>query len=204
MSKKILMLVAGFLAGLSLLLIGASLIGQPAGFRGSSIDPADAAGDFALLDQDRQLFRLSDQRGQVVLVFFGFISCPDVCPATLAEFKKVRSELGDQANQVRMVFITVDPDRDTPEGMRAYLNLIDPEIVGLTGEPGELEEVWKAYGVFVEKQVGSAAGGGYEVTHTARVYAIDRQGKLRLTYPFGTPVEDLVHDIRVLLKEKVG
>ncbi len=120
-------------------------------------------------------FRLSDQKGQIVLLFFGYTHCPDVCPVTLSHFKQIKADLGDQADQVRFVFITVDPERDTADQLSQYLPNFDPDITGLTGSRQSLESVWKSYGVYQAKQeVGSAAG--YLVDHTARTYLIDQQG----------------------------
>jgi protein SCO1/2 len=138
------------------------------------------------------------EAGKVVLLFFGYTRCPDVCPLTLADFKKVKAQLGDQADQVRFVFITVDPERDTPNILSKHLANFDESFIGLTGSREELEPVWKTFGVYQEKQdTGSAAG--YLVDHSSRVYAIDRRGDLRLTYTFGTEPEAIAQDVAQLL-----
>lgn len=170
-------------------------------FRGSVIDPPVAAADFSLRDQHGQTFRLGEQRGQIVLMFFGYTSCPDVCPTTLAQFRQMRARLGDLADRVRFVFITVDPARDTSERMQKYLGAFDPNIVGLGGSEAELEPVWQAYGVYRKVQPGSSAT-GYLVDHSARVYLIDAQGNLRLTYAFGVTADDMAQDARYLLRER--
>ncbi|HEX2980223.1 MAG TPA: SCO family protein [Anaerolineaceae bacterium] len=193
-------LVVGLILGVSVFAFGAGLFGQPYTYHGSALDPAQPAPDFSLTDQHNQPFRLSDQKDKVVLVFFGYTSCPDVCPTTLSDFKRVRAQLGNQADQVEFVFITVDPKRDTPERILAFMQVFDPAIVGLTGSDAQLQPVMKAYGVYAQEQPGASAE-NYLVDHTARVYAIDRQGRLRLTYTFGTPFEDLLQDVQHLVKE---
>lgn len=172
-------------------------------FKGSIIEPPLPAEDFTLYDQQNEPFRLRDQRGEVVLIFFGYTHCPDVCPLTLADFKQIKAELGAEAGRVNFVFITVDPERDTPERLAEHIANFDPAIVGLTGDRTELEAVWNAYGVYAAKaEAGSASG--YLVDHTARVYAIDANGDLRMTYAFGTESEAIAQDVAHLLDEKVS
>jgi protein SCO1/2 len=204
MSRYILWTVAGI--GLGLLLIAALALSRPYTFRGSVIEPAFPAEDFTLSDAQGRPFRLSDQRGSLVLLFFGYTTCPDICPATLGEMKEVRerllkdSRLAEKAETVRFVFITVDPQRDTPERVGQYVSTFDPTFIGLTGSEAELEPVWKSYGVYrALSETESAAG--YLVDHTTRVYLIDAEGNLRLTYTFGTPVDDILQDVRHLLKQ---
>jgi protein SCO1/2 len=170
-------------------------------YQGVLIDPPALAPDISLVDQDGSPFHLDDQRGKFVLVFFGYTHCPDVCPITLSEFKQVKAALGERAGQVEFVFITVDPERDTPERIQGYLANFDPEFIGLTGTEQQLEEVWRAYGVYQERQdSGSAAG--YLVDHSARTYLIDSQGQWRLNYPFGMGSEKMIRDVEHILKEK--
>jgi protein SCO1/2 len=174
-------------------------------FRGSVIDPPAPATDFSLKDQYGQTFQLGDQRGKIVLMFFGYTNCPDVCPTTLLQFKQARAQLGPsgQADRVRFVFITIDPERDTAEKMKTYLGAIDPAIIGLGGSQTELESVWKAYGIYRQKQPGQSPDEYADlIEHSGRVYLIDSQGNLRLTYPFGLQPDDLVQDVMYLLKQK--
>jgi protein SCO1/2 len=169
-------------------------------YQGVLIDPPAQATDFSLKDQYGNTFRLSEQRGEVVLIFFGYTNCPDVCPVTLSEFKRIKADLGDQADRVRFVFITVDPERDTQERMQTYMNNFDSTFFGLSGERTELEPIWKAYGVYQERQdLGSAAG--YLVDHSAIIYVIDQQGRWRLDYTFGMEVEKITKDLQYLLRE---
>jgi protein SCO1/2 len=169
-------------------------------YQGVLIDPPAEATDFSLNDQNGNPFRLSNQRGEIVLIFFGYTNCPDVCPVTLSEFKRIKAQLGDQADQVRFVFITVDPERDTQERMLAYMNNFDSTFIGLRGERVALEPIWKAYGVYQERQdLGSAAG--YLVDHSARIYLIDQQGRWRLNYAYGMEIEKITSDLQHLLRE---
>ena len=183
-----------------LLLMGRQVLSGGYTFQGSLIDPPAPAADFALRDQNGEVFRLSDQKGKVVLIFFGYTNCPDVCPITLTDFKRIKDELGDLAVEVRFVLITVDPERDTVERLRDYLPGYDPSFYGLTGERAQLEKVWRSYGVY---QAGQEAEGeaGYEVEHTARIYAIDKHGSWRLTYPLEMGRKAVIEDVRHLLKE---
>lgn len=174
-------------------------------FRGNVLATPDGtsampAPGFTLTDQYDRLFHLSDQKGRVVILFFGYASCPDVCPTTLSVWKQVHEALGDDAHQVRFVFVTVDPERDTKERLKVHLDLFNSDFIGLTGTEAELEAVYQAYGVYREKVTLSDSALGYQVTHTSSGYVIDPDGAWRLRHPFGTPVEDIVHDIRQLVK----
>ena len=127
---------------------------RPYTFQGSLIDPPVAAPPFELTDVDGRHIQLSDLDGQVVIIFFGYTSCPDVCPVTLTDFLRIREQLGSNAQEVSFVFVTVDPERDTPERMKKYLTNFDPEIIGLTGTRAELESIWASYGVYEAKMEG--------------------------------------------------
>jgi len=184
----------GFLAAMAIFLGSLLTAARSYQYHGSVIEPAAPAPEISLVDQHGNPYTLENQRGRAVLLFFGYTSCPDVCPATMVQFKQIRKALGNQADNVQFVLITVDPEQDTPEKIRSYLEAIDLNLLGLTGSRPDLEAVWKEYGVFVEKN-------GALVNHTARIYLIDPEGNLRLTYMFGSPNEDLVSDIRQVLKE---
>lgn len=172
---------------------------QPYRFKGTEyLDPKPAP-DFELARADGGELKLRDQRGKVVLLFFGFTSCPDVCPATLGDAKRLLAGLGDDADQTEYLFVTVDPDRDTPEVLSKYVSIFDPRIIGLTGSDDTLSAVWDEYGVYVEKVPLEGSAQDYTVTHTARVFVIDAEGRLRLSYSFGTPYEDILGDVRALL-----
>ncbi|MCQ3935932.1 MAG: SCO family protein [Chloroflexi bacterium] len=176
------------------------IFGRPPSFRGTSYaEPFPPAPEIALAKADGGIFRLSEQRGRIVLLFFGYTSCPDVCPTTLAEMKQVMDALRGDSQYVQVVFVSVDPERDTPEKIQAYANHFHPSFIGLSGAEAELEPVWQAYSIFREV-VQSDSAMGVIVNHTARTYLVDSQGNLRLSYAYGTPVEDIVHDIKLLLK----
>ncbi len=178
--------------------------GPAEAFHGFVLDPPQPAPDFTLTDQAQNPFRLSDQKGSVVVLFFGYTACPDVCPATLARYARVKRELGPLADQVRFAFITVDPDRDTPARLREYLGRLDPDFHGLWGTEEEVRRIVDAYGVYVEVVEAPASPVGYWINHTALSYIVDRNGNLRLAHPFGLDPEDMAADLRRLLLEEEG
>lgn len=202
MDRKI--LYAGLGSLLFILTVGAAAVifRQPAAFRGTTyVQPYPAAPEIELTRSDGSRFRLSEMRGEIVLLFFGYTSCPDVCPATMAELRQALSELKQpEAARVKVVFVTVDPERDTPERVQEYVSRFDPAFIGLGGAPEELEKVWAKYGVYREIAEAQSAA-GYIVNHTARVTMIDPQGNMRVSFGFGTPVEDIVHDLKLMLKQ---
>ncbi len=165
---------------------------------GGSFDPS-----FELTDHTGARRTLEDFRGKVVTVFFGFTQCPDVCPGTLIEMKEVMALLGEDADRVQTLFITVDPERDTPEVLAAYVPAFDPRFLGLYGEPDEIARVARGYRVFYEKVPGSSPE-NYQINHTAASYVIDPQGELRLFVKHGSGAEALAHDIRLLLEQAPG
>ena len=185
------------LAGMTLLVVSA----QPYALHGSVIDPAISAPTLPLPATNGSTFDLAQQKGKLLLVFFGYTSCTDVCPATLAQLRQVVDQLGKQSGAVQVVFVTVDPQRDTLEKMQSYVSAFHSDFIGLTGTSGQLDPVWKAYGVYHEIQPNSAQPDNYTVDHSTFVYLIDPKGQLRLTFPLGTNVDDMVQDIRYLLKE---
>jgi protein SCO1/2 len=190
----------GIVIGVALMLVGWQIVQQSYRYQGSLIENPQPAPDFELTDQRGNSFPLSEQRGRLVLMFFGYTNCPDVCPLTLAEYREIKSQLGEQASQVEFVFITVDPERDTPARMNDYVSSFDPTFVGLSGEMADLEKVWSDYWVYRAKvETGSASG--YAMDHTARMYLVDANGNLRLTYPYGFEVEKIVSDLRHMLRE---
>ncbi len=193
-------LVFGLIFGLALVAVGAFAFARPYTYQGSLIDPPLPAADFALDATDGSVFQLSEQRGKVVLLFFGYTRCPDVCPTTLYDFKQIIQSLGEQAQDVRFVFVTVDSQRDSLAHLGDYVQAFDPQITALSGSLEALEAVYADYGVFIQKNdLGSAAG--YLIDHTARVYVIDADGNLSLTFPFGMEAEAMADDIAHLLEE---
>lgn len=185
---------------LGIALIVGLVLKRPYSFHGTVITPPLPVPDFALETANNETFRLSDARGKIALLFFGYTNCPDVCPITLATFKQVYERLGDDAEKVAFVMITADPERDTPDKVAAYAARFNPEFIGLSGHLTDLQKVWSSLGVSVEKQdSGSAAG--YLVSHTASVYVLDGSGNLLMTFPYGTTAIDMASDLSELLKQ---
>lgn len=200
MTRPLSLLLLAIFAGIGLVVVVGKAV-FPYKYRGSLIDPPIQAAGFQLVDQHQQPFRLEDQRGKVNLVFFGYTHCPDVCPITLSEYKQVKAQLKGKADHVNFIFITIDPERDTPEVLHEHIDKFDPAFYALSGEPDQLEQVWKDYLVFRE-EVDSGSAAGYLVDHTSRVYVVDKKGDWRMTYTFGTPVEDVVQDVAHLVEER--
>jgi protein SCO1 len=174
---------------------------QPYGTRLINVRPLEAS-QFSLSDPSGKQVQLSDFSGKVTLIFFGFVNCPDVCPTTMLELKKVYQALSEsERNRVQVVLISVDPERDTKDVLGKYVQFFDPTFVGLTGTPDQISEVAKKYGVFYQKsQIKSATE--YNVDHTATVFALDGKGQLRLIYGNGRAAQTdrVVQDVRWLLR----
>jgi protein SCO1/2 len=202
MKSKSLVLGVGGAVLVLLALVGWRLLAKPYAYHGSLLETPVLAPEIHLNDQDGHSFNLGDQRGKVVLVAFGYTNCPDVCPTTLAQFKQIKAGLGDDAASVRFVLITVDPERDTPERLKQYLGSFDRQFTGLTSSRSDLERVWQEYGVYQQKHAPDSAG-NYEVDHTARIYAIDKGGNFRLTYPYDMQASAIVEDVRHLVEESL-
>lgn len=201
MDRRTLLVGLGSLILIGIVAVWTILFAKPASFRGTVYaEPYPPASEFVLTRGDGTSFQLSGMRGRIVLLFFGYTSCPDVCPTTLAELNQAMGKLGDDANKVQVVFVTVDPGRDTPERAQAYVNHFNPGFIGLSGTEKELTKVWNDYGVFREVVEGASAL-GYLVNHTARVTLIDVNGSLRVSFSFETPVDDIVHDLKLILEE---
>jgi protein SCO1/2 len=201
MDRKILYVGIGSLLFIGVVAAWTILFAKPASFRGTTYaEPYPPASDFTLARGDGGSFQLSQMRGKVVLLFFGYTSCPDVCPTTLAELNQAMGQLGGDAEKVQVIFVSVDPSRDTPERVQEYVNHFNPAFIGLSGSEEELTKVWREYGVFREIVEGTSAL-GYIVNHTARVTLIDASGNLRISFSFETPVDDIVHDLNLILKE---
>jgi protein SCO1/2 len=201
MDRRTLAVGIGIFVFLGFVTLAVILFAPPASFRGTTYgEPYPPAPEIALTRSDGSSFRLSETRGRVVLLFFGYTSCPDVCPTTLAELNQALKDLGESgAGQVQVLFVTVDPERDTPERVQDYADNFNKSFIGLGGSQTELEKVWSDYGVYREIEQGTSAA-GYSVNHTARVTLIDRQGNMRVSFGFGAPVADIVHDLKLVLK----
>lgn len=170
----------------------------PAGFKGVDITGADYAKELNLLDTNGQRRQLSEFKGKVLVVFFGYVQCPDVCPTTLAELAAVKQALGADGARVQGIFVTVDPERDTPELLKAYMANFGPDFVALHGTPEETKAAAKAFKVFYAKVPGKTEG-SYTVDHTAGSYLFDPQGRVRVFSRYGSGAEALTADLKALL-----
>ena len=172
---------------------------RPYSYHGETVEPPAPAADFTLTGPDGKALSLNDFRGKVVALYFGYTFCPDVCPTTMAALSQAMQQLGPKADQVQVIMVTVDPERDSPEKLNQYVTAFDPRFIGLSGTPGEIASAAKPFGVIYEKHAGSAAT-DYLVDHTATTTVIDRDGRIRLIWPYGTPPEELAADLGQLLR----
>ncbi len=185
-------------------IVGRALVGlflltacQPAPYmwHGAELNAAPAP-DFSLPDvTNGGTFRLSDQAGKLVLLYFGYTFCPDVCPATLADLKQALAAPGVDVSRVRVVFVTVDPERDTPDILKRYLGRFDPSFVGLRADSFALEPILQGYGITAIKEVDGS------VTHSSSVLLIDGKGRKRVSFGFGTSAANMAQDIQHILQE---
>ncbi|AMO93524.1 ahpC/TSA family protein [Collimonas fungivorans] len=157
------------------------------------------ARDFALTDHTGKPRTLADYKGKAVVVFFGYTQCPDVCPTTMVEMANVMKELGPQASKVQVLFVTVDPERDTQELLSKYVPAFDPSFVGLYGDQAATDKVAKEFRVFYQKVPGKTPG-SYTMDHTAGSYVFDPEGHIRLFVRHGQGPDPIAHDLKLLLK----
>ncbi len=170
-------------------------------FHGRVMQSLQPISDFTLTAHNGDPVQLQDFRDKIVLLYFGYTYCPDVCPATMAELSKAFDLLDpEEREQVQMLMVTVDPQRDTAEILEQYLGHFDPSFLGLTGSNEEIAAATTPFGIFYQKQEGTIES-GYLVDHTASVSVLDKQGYLRLNYPFNTPGADIAADLSRLLEE---
>jgi protein SCO1/2 len=192
-NSRILVMAAAFLAGLALcfgvVLIVAGRLSSPVAQQIAAI-----GGSFKLTNQDGQVVTDQDLKGHPFLVFFGFTHCPDVCPTTLFEVSEILRALGPDANRTRALFITVDPERDTPAVMKDYLSSFDPHLSGLTGDPEAIAAVAKAYRVYFKRV--PLEQGGYTMDHTAIVYLMDKTGRFVSPFNVKRPIDTAAADLR--------
>ncbi|MFO6420767.1 SCO family protein [Hylemonella sp. W303a] len=188
----------------AVLILGACSEGKQAQFNAIDITGADYAKGFALTDHNGQPRTLADFKGKVVAMFFGYTQCPDVCPTTMTEMVAVKQALstggGNAGDKLQVLFVTVDPERDTPAIMKNYMAAFDPAFLALyASSPEQLAALAKDYKVYYKKVEGKAPG-SYTMDHSAGLYLYDTQGRLRLYARYGSSVESLTADIRQLLK----
>ncbi len=199
MNKSIIIFVIGLVLGIALIALIAIPKLQPYTFHGTVLQSPHPAPDFELTAAHGQKVSLKDFKGKLVMLYFGYTFCPDVCPATLSELRGALNLLGRQADEVQTIMISVDPERDTPEMLAEYVTHFHPSFLGVTGTPDEIAEVATLYGIFYEAHEGTEAT-GYLVDHTATVMVIDQDGHLKLVFPFGEPAENIAEDLEHLLK----
>jgi len=168
----------------------------PSPFHASDVAAKFAQADFRLTDHNGRSRTLADFRGKAVVLFFGYTQCPDVCPTTLSDQAQVMRLLGGDAARVQVLFVTVDPERDTPELLAQYLPVFNPSFLGLYGDAQATAQTAQAFGVVYQKQPTTS---GYSMDHSAGTFLIDPQGKVRLLAPYGQRAEWLAEDIRLLL-----
>jgi protein SCO1/2 len=171
---------------------------EPDEFQSTDITGADFGRQFELVDHYGKLRHLEDFRGKVTVMFFGFTHCPDVCPTTLAELAGVMTKLGDAAKRVQVLFVTVDPERDTPETLAGYVTAFNPEFIGLTGNLEQIAAVAREFKIVYQKVEGSSPD-IYSVDHSAGTFILDAQGRLRLYVRYGQDSDAIASDINRLL-----
>jgi protein SCO1/2 len=169
-----------------------------ASFNAVDMTGADYARDFALADADGRTRTLADFKGKVVVLFFGYAQCPDVCPTTMTEMAQVRQQLGADGDRLQVIFVTVDPERDTPAVMKAYTGAFDPSFVALIPTPEQLAAMAKDFKFYYKKVDGSTPT-SYTVDHSAASYVYDTQGRLRLYARYGAGVAPMVADVKTLI-----
>lgn len=173
---------------------------SPPAFKNTDVTGSDCCQDFRLTDHRGQVRTLADFRGKVVVMFFGYTQCPDVCPTTMMEMTAVQQQLGADAQRVQMLFVTVDPERDTRELLSHYVPAFHPSFIGLYGDLETTAKTAKAFRVFYQKQPGPTPT-SYTVDHTAGSYVFDPQGRVRLFARYGDGGANLAADLRMLLKD---
>ncbi len=186
--------------GLSTLLGACDLSGNKPRFNHTDITGADFGRNLELTDGSGKLRKLADFKGKLVVVFFGFTQCPDICPTTLLETSKALKALGADSDRVQVIFVTLDPERDTPAVLSKYVPAFDSRFIGLYGNLDETKKAAREFKVFFEKVPGQTPG-TYTIDHTAASYVFDTQGRIRLFVKHGQPTEWLAADLKTLLAQ---
>ncbi|KAA3643565.1 MAG: SCO family protein [Chloroflexi bacterium] len=199
-ARTVLVLTVVVILGVAGVYLGVQWADANYEYQGSLIEPAMPAFPIALAESDGELFSLQAHQGKVVMLYFGYTNCPDLCPATLSDFKKIHDSLGERADEIEFVMVTIDPERDTLEKTAQYVSAFDSSFIGLSASETDLQDIWDGYFVFRAKS-GADSAAGYLMDHTTRTYVIDKQGNLRLTYPFGIEYQAMLLDVEHLLDE---
>lgn len=198
MIKKILLLASVLVAAFLGLYIGMTFL-RPYVFHGTVLQSEQPVEDFSLTSMHGQQVKLSDYRNKIVVIYFGYTYCPDVCPTTLAEIKKALGILGPAAHDIQVIMITVDPERDTPAVLNSYMTQFDPNFLGLTGSVSDIQNVAAPLGVYFARQDG-ATGSDYLMEHTASVMVLNKSGSLKLLWAYGTPASEMAEDLKYMLR----
>lgn len=180
--------------------VGLTACGDKPSFRSIDITGADYGKGFTLTDHNGTPRTLEDFKGKVVVMFFGYTHCADVCPTTLQSMKDAMKRLGADADRVQVLLVTVDPERDTPQVLKQYVTAFDPRFLGLTGDAASIARTTKEFKVLAQKSPGSDAS-SYTVDHSSGTYLFDTQGRLRLFLGYGQGPDVLEHDVRALLAQ---
>jgi protein SCO1/2 len=197
--RHALKLITGAAAALGLMGLSACTEAPPT-FNAVDMTGAEYAKNFALADADGKVRTLDDFKGKVVVLFFGYAQCPDVCPTTMTEMAQVKQQLGKDADKLQVLFVTVDPARDTPTVMKAYMAAFDPTFVALIPTPEQLIAMAKDFKAYYKKVDGTTPT-SYSMDHSAAQYIYDPQGRLRLYARYGAGIPPMVADIQALLKQ---
>lgn len=187
-----------FLCLIGAILVLAACQKSPQTFHNTDITGVDYGKNFSLTDHTGKQRTLSDFKGKAVVLFFGYTQCPDVCPTTLAELAGAMKQLGPQAEKVQVIFVTVDPERDTQELLAQYAPAFDPRFLGMRGDLSATQQIAKDFKVFFQKNLGKQPG-TYTIDHTGAAYVFDPQGRLRLFMRNGQPVQTIVDDLKIIL-----
>lgn len=172
----------------------------PAGLHGTDMSKEDIGGDFALTDGDGKLFHIKDLKGKAVILSFGYTHCPDVCPTELLTYSDTLKQLGDEAKDVAVVFVSVDPERDTPELIGKYVKQFNPSFIGLTATEGQDLPLIKQQYRVVSAKAQQQSEKVYLVDHSAGAYLLDKNGEVAVFEPYGSTAQQIADDIRILLK----
>lgn len=195
MKIKVLLSILAAIAGLA----AGIYFFRPHTFHGTVIQSPEPSYDFTLTSANGDV-SLSDFRGKVVLIYFGYTFCPDICPATLANVGQALNQIDSQAEDVQLIMVSLDPGRDTPEKLAEYVAHFHPSFIGITGTQEEIDMVASLYGIFYQVNQGSAAT-NYLIDHTATLMVIDREGYLKLVFPFGVSADEIADDLKYMIRQ---
>ena len=195
MKIKVIISIAAVIAGLA----AGFYFFRPHTFHGTVIQSPEPSYDFTLTGANGDV-SLSDFRGKLVLIYFGYTFCPDICPATLANVGQALNQIGTRAEDVQLIMVSLDPERDTPEKLAEFVGHFHPSFIGITGTKEEIDTVASLYGIFYQVNQGSDAT-KYLIDHTATLLVIDREGYLKLVFPFGVTAQEIADDLKYMIRQ---